>query len=428
MQAFGFTYRRDGTSVLVVGTEYGNVFTRDASAAAHLDLAPAATLGSLQDVVDEVSAAHRRCKDGVTPAAAFSLTDTDDMTADEVLDALAAAVNEQGLSFITAQHQFVEATRGATTSTGETVRPVSTDGEYALALPPGQELRRPNGEVYRPRQLGVHTDVAVLQHLRRLPRPVNVLLSGPAGSGKTALAEVAHPDLITINSTGDHTVAQIVGQLMENSRPRRSNRRATTTTAAWKFVEGPLVKAMREGRALLIDEINRLPEEVQMVLYSAADGRGYIRLDDRPDDPIITAQPGFCLLGTLNPDSLGSTGLSEAITSRFSVIIDVDTDFTAAQQLGVPEPFVKVSKNLSDFNKENPDRHPVWVPQMRELLAAKNFIDAGMGYGFAAPAMLAQCPRVEDRPRLAETLADAVGIEVPTSLRLGGQVLTAQVA
>lgn len=426
MQAFGFAYRRDGTSVLIAGTEYGNVFTRDASAAAQLNLPPAADLVSLQDVVDQVSDAHRSCKDGVTPAAAISLDDGN-LSADNVLDALAAAVTEQGLSFIAAQHQFVEATRGATISTGGTVSPVSTDGEYALALPPGQELRRPNGEVYRPRQLGVHTDVAVLQHLRRLPTPVNVLLSGPAGSGKTALAEVAHPDLITINSTGDHTVAQIVGQLMENSRPRRSNRRATNT-AAWKFVEGPLVKAMREGRALLIDEINRLPEEVQLVLYSAADGRGYIRLDDRPDDPIVTAQPGFCLLGTLNPDSLGSTGLSEAITSRFSVIIDVDTDFTAARQLGVPEPFVKVSKNLNDFNNENPDRHPVWVPQMRELLAAKNFIDAGMGYGFAAQAMLAQCPRVEDRPQLAETLADAVGIEVPSSLRLGGQVLTAQVA
>lgn len=294
----------------------------------------------------------------------------------------------------------------ATSSTRQTPR-VSERTE-GLRPAPGETFTRPNGEEYRPRMVGDHVDVMLLRKFRSMPRAIHALLIGPSGSGKTAVAEVAHPDLITIASNGDMTVAQIVGQLMP------------MPGGGWEFKEGPLTLAMREGRALLIDEINKLPDEVIAVLHSAGDGRGYVRLDDRPDDPIVYAAPGFCMLGTLNPDKLGSTGLPEAITSRFGVPITVTTDFAAARSMGVPEEFVTVCENLTTRNTENPEGFDVWVPQMRELLTAKALIDAGLGKTFAAQSMLAQCPNPEDLPIVAEVMAHVFGMAI-TPPSLGAQ-------
>lgn len=415
MHAFGFRYIKDDASALVAGTEYGTIFTRvdphSTDQFDDLDLVPATDADSLREVVDHVTDLFRRATHGRTIAAVLTVADDADGTT--VLTELEQALAGNPLSFVAAQQNFVEITRGAATTAGVAAAsavPFTHGDDTPVTLPDDAELLRPNGEAYRPRRLGIHTDVAVLRHLRRLPRPVHVLLGGPAGSGKTALAEVAHSDLITINGHEDMTVAHIVGQLMP------------TDAGGWQFVEGPLVRAMSQGRALLIDEINRIPSEVLAVIHPAADGRGYVRLDDRPDDPIVTAAEGFCLVGTFNPDSLGSNGLSEALTSRFTVSIDVSTDYQAARQLGVPGPFVKVAENLHSLNRANPEQQPVWVPQMRELLAAKGLVDAGLGFEFAASAMLAQCPVPEDVPIVAEKLGDALGLDRPAPLTLEGQV------
>lgn len=285
------------------------------------------------------------------------------------------------------------------------------DRDAQITIDPAETFTRPNGEVYLPRFLGDHHDVAVLRRFRFLPRPINVLLIGPAGTGKTAVAEVAHGDeMITINANGDMTVAQVVGQLMPNP-----------TGDGWRYILGPLAIAMSEGRPLLVDEINKLPHEVLAVFHSVADGRGLLRLDDRPSDPIITAKPGFCLLGTLNPDTLGSTNLPEAITSRFPVQITVPTDHDAARSMGVPEKFVTVAENLTTQNEANPTAQPLWVPQMRELLDAKKLIDTGLGEHFAAAAMLSQCPRPEDRPEVAAVINKVFGTTL-SLLRLDKQV------
>lgn len=272
----------------------------------------------------------------------------------------------------------------------------------------GVQFTRPNGDTYLARSLVAHTDVAVLRRCRvATPHWLGVLLVGPAGSGKTAVAEVAHPGLVTVQGHGDMTVPQLVGQHMP------------TRDGGWQFAAGPLTVAMQTGAALLVDEVNKIPAEVLAVLHSAMDGRGTIRLDDRPADPIVTAQPGFCVVGTLNPDTLGGTGLPEAIASRFPVQIVVRTDLDAARALGVPDDFVAVADNIATYNRENPTMPDVWEPQMRELLAAKTMIDCGLGVEFAARAMLAACPRPEDMPIVTERMQLVFGIEDLAPLELG---------
>ena len=120
-------------------------------------------------------------------------------------------------------------------------------------------MTRPNGQVYRPRVLADMPDVTALRALRAAGIPA--LLYGPPGTGKTSLVEAAFPDLITIAGDGDTTVADFVGEYTQ--RP----------DGTYEFVYGPLIKAMTEGRALLIDDATLISPQVLAVAYPAMDGR-----------------------------------------------------------------------------------------------------------------------------------------------------------
>lgn len=269
-------------------------------------------------------------------------------------------------------------------------------------------LVRPNGESYLPRELGGHHDVAVVRKL--VEAELYVLLAGEPGSGKTALAEAAFPGLISVQCHGDMTVAHLLGTHLP------------TENGGWRWADGPLIEAMRAGRALYLDEVNAMPAEVSTVLHSAMDGRGIIRIDDRPDAPEVEARPGFYVIGSYNPGSLGGRRLSEALTSRFAVQITVSTDYDSARSLGVPEELVTLAENLAVKAASDRARggRGVWVPQMRELLVAKRLVDAGFGLDFAASAIVAQCPWPEDLEVVRVVGEHVLGVQLE-DLRLGPQ-------
>jgi hypothetical protein len=272
-----------------------------------------------------------------------------------------------------------------------------------------REYYRPNGKIYRPRDLGGHHDVALIKHLRTAGIPVR--LYGLPGTGKSALAEAAFGrDLITINGHGDMTVSHFVGSYL----PQNDG------TFAW--ADGPLTRAMKEGRPLFVDEITRIPSEVLAVLYSVLDGRGTLSLDDKPDAPVVTAAPGFYALCGYNPEGIGVRQLDDALVSRFAVSVEVTTDLDAAEALGVPPKFIKLAENLrtKDLKDRENGGSGVWVPQMRELLLAAE-VAKTVGVMFAASVIVGQCPRPEDVPTVTDVASRIFGATVKT-LALGGQV------
>jgi MoxR-like ATPase len=80
------------------------------------------------------------------------------------------------------------------------------------------------------------------------------------------------------------------------------------------FREGPLTLAMKSGGALLINELNRMPESVQNILLPALD-------EDRIEIPgvgSVAGAPGFFVVATQNPREYVAThSLSEALLDRF---------------------------------------------------------------------------------------------------------------
>ena len=261
-------------------------------------------------------------------------------------------------------------------------------------------VTRPSGQVYQPRTLADMPDVEALRKLRAAGVPA--LLYGPPGTGKTSLVEAAFPDLITVAGDGDTTVGDFLGEYTQ--RP----------DGTYEFIHGPLIRAMLEGRVLFIDDATLISPAVLAVCYPAMDGRREVIVKAHKGET-IKAEPGFYVVAGHNPGVHGAI-LTEALSSRFAVQVQVSTDYDLARSLGIDSRAITAARNLATRQANG---EIGWAPQLRELLAfAKITTILGLD---AALANLAGVAPAEDRDVVAATLARTFGKTV-TPLALGRQV------
>ncbi|MFD5320024.1 AAA family ATPase [Streptomyces sp. NPDC127098] len=295
------------------------------------------------------------------------------------------------------------AARHAPRRSTDTRQPPSPAASPTKQLPPvtdGGPITRPNGQQYHPRALARMPDVEALRRLRQADVPV--LLYGPPGTGKTSLVEAAFPDLITVAGDGDTTVGDLVGEYTQSD------------SGGYEFVYGPLIVAMTEGRALLIDDATLISPKVLAALYPAMDGRRQIQVKAHRGET-ITAGPGFYVIAGHNPGVHGAV-LTEALASRFAVQIQVTSDYDLAASLGIDLTAVRVARNLAQ-RRENDEIG--WAPQLRELLAFQK-ISGVLGADVAFANLVGIAPP-EDREIVAKIVTNAVGNRIEP-LALGRQL------
>jgi len=170
-------------------------------------------------------------------------------------------------------------------------------------MSPIEKIQREHGIVGREAELAMA--LAVLGAGRHL------LLEGPVGVGKTtvALAVCAHLGRDTVRVDGDdrYSESKLTGWFDPPLVLKEGYREES-------FFPGPLVEAMRGGRVLFINELNRMPESVQNVLLPALDEH----LVQVPHIGEVRAAQGFQVVATQNPVEYVATGhLSEALRDRF---------------------------------------------------------------------------------------------------------------
>jgi MoxR-like ATPase len=143
----------------------------------------------------------------------------------------------------------------------------------------------------------------------------NVLLKGPTGSGKTKLAEtlsaIFQQPMHSINCSIDMDAEALLGfKTIENQNG----------DTKIEFISGPVVKAMKRGHLLYIDEINMAKPETLPILNGVLD---YRRMITNPfTGEVIKANEYFGVVAAINEGYVGTVPLNEALKNRF-VVIDV---------------------------------------------------------------------------------------------------------
>jgi nitric oxide reductase NorQ protein len=261
------------------------------------------------------------------------------------------------------------------------------------ALVGEEKYPRPNGEDYYARKWGEHSDIMALRKARSLNQ--FVLLYGSPGCGKTALVEGAFPDeLETILGSGDTELSDFIGGYVQ------------TPSGGFEWVDGALVRCAEQGKVLLIDEVGLIDPKVLSAVYGLMDGRKELVITQNPERGTVKAQEGFYVVGATNPNAYG-VRLSEALLSRFTIQVEMTTDWSLAKKLGVPAPAITASQNLA---KKQASNEISWSPQFRELLAFRE-IAKEFGNEWAISNLVAVAPEI-DRPVVIDVFTRVYGVEV----------------
>ena len=261
------------------------------------------------------------------------------------------------------------------------------------ALEGEKSYPRPNGDLYYARKWGDHSDIEVLRKAREAGQ--YVMLYGVPGTGKTALVEASFPDEVyTILGSGDTEVADLVGSYVQ------------TPSGKFEWVDGALVKSAEEGKVLFIDEVGLIDPKVMAVVYGLMDGRKELVVTSNPERGVVKAKEGFWVVSATNPNVAG-VRLSEALLSRFTIQVEMTTDWNLAKNLGVPKLAVVASQNLATKQEAG---ETSWSPQMRELLAFRDLATL-FGTEWAIRNLIASSPEI-DRPLVSDVFTRVFGKQV----------------
>lgn len=140
-----------------------------------------------------------------------------------------------------------------------------------------------------------------------------VLLIGPTGCGKTTLAktycQLANQPLTELSFSGDTALSDFYTSV-ELVRDIDSGQSSLT-------VPGPAVDAMLRGKKLLLNEINMLPADLLTIFSQAVDTGRLVLSGTERGNIEIEVHRDFGLIGTANPNYVGTLDMGRAIERRF---------------------------------------------------------------------------------------------------------------
>ncbi len=170
-----------------------------------------------------------------------------------------------------------------------------------------------------------------------------VLFHGPAGTGKTISCKlvaqsIGLPIMETINCT-ENLDEFVLGKFIPQDDKI-------------VFKESYVTKAIRDGGAVVFEEINFAKPQYLAFLNSLLDDNGFVRLDN---GEVVRRHPNFHFFATMNMGYFGTKDLNQALYNRFSAIIEVaalsDEAIIRMLTTRVPECTPMVEKILGVYHK-----------------------------------------------------------------------------
>ena len=172
---------------------------------------------------------------------------------------------------------------------------------------------------------------------------LSTLFHGPAGTGKTISCKlvcqaIGLPIMETINCT-ENLDEFVLGKFIPDGDKII-------------FKESYVTKAIREGGAIVFEEINFAKPQYLAFLNSLLDDNGFVRLDN---GEVVKRHKNFRFFATMNLGYFGTKELNQALYNRFNAIIEVaalsDESISRMLIARVPECKPMVNKILGVYHK-----------------------------------------------------------------------------
>lgn len=214
--------------------------------------------------------------------------------------------------------------------------------------------------------------------IRNILRGKNIMMTGPAGCGKTMAAKAAansiegyRMEIFNLGSTQDPR-ATLIGNTQFD------------TKKGTVFSPSPFVKAIQTPNTVIVlDEITRAHPEAHNILMSVLDqGQRYLRLDEASDSPIVKVAEGVSFIASANigNEYTATRQLDRAIVDRFT-IIEMDTlsktEETELLKMMYPSVNVNLITSVAEITSMTRSEVKKETPNLTNSLSTRTAVEIG---------------------------------------------------